>query len=55
MSTTLKLIMIATIVCIVDCPIMYFGGGGLQTLGILIFTAAMLVTPIARFIPKLAG
>ena len=55
MTTTLKLILIATIVTIVVCPIIYLGGGGVQMLGILIFAAAMLVTPIARFIPKLSG
>jgi len=55
MSTTLKLIMIATIVCIVACPIMYLAGGGLQTLGVLVFTATMLVTPIARFTIKSEG
>lgn len=55
MSTTLKLIMIATIVSIVACPIMYFGVGGLQTFGVLVFTATMLATPIARFILKSAG
>jgi hypothetical protein len=54
MTTTLKFILYATIATIVLCPLMYLGEGGLQVLGVLIYTAAMLVTPVMHFIPKLS-
>jgi len=56
MNTELKLILIAMLVSVVvACPLIYLAGGGLQILGILIFAATMVATPIMRFIPKSPG